>query len=37
MLIIKLQNYLVKWARVYFSYNIPFWVIDDNTTKASKY
>jgi hypothetical protein len=37
MLIIKHQNHLVKWARAHFPYNLPLLVIDDNTTKASKY
>jgi hypothetical protein len=37
MLTIKHQNHLDKWAEVHFSYNIPILVIDDNTTKASKY
>jgi hypothetical protein len=37
MLIIKHQNHLVKLSEVHFPYNLPFLVIDDNTTKASKY
>jgi hypothetical protein len=37
MLIIKHQNHLAKWPGVHFPYNIPILVIDDNTTKASKY
>jgi hypothetical protein len=28
---------LSQMARVHFPYNLPFLVIDDNTTKASKY
>jgi hypothetical protein len=37
MLIIKQQNLLSQMARVHFPYNLPLLVIDDNTTKASKY
>jgi hypothetical protein len=37
MLIIKHQNHLVKWVEVNFPHNLPILVIDDNTTKASKY
>jgi hypothetical protein len=37
MLIIKHQNHLAKWHEVHFPYNIPFLVVDDNTTKESKY
>jgi hypothetical protein len=36
-LIIKHQNHLSKCVMVHFSYNLPFLVIDANTTKASKY
>jgi hypothetical protein len=31
------KTYWAKWPRVHFPYNLPFLVIDDNTTKASKY
>jgi hypothetical protein len=37
MLIIKHQNHLAKWHRIHFPYNLPLLVIDNNTTKASKY
>jgi hypothetical protein len=38
MLIIKHQNPFGQMTRgPYFPYNLPFLVIDDNTTKASKY
>jgi uncharacterized protein involved in tolerance to divalent cations len=37
MLIIKHHNHLVKWVEVHFPYNLPLLVIDDNTTKESKY
>jgi hypothetical protein len=37
MLIIKHQNRLAKWFGVLFPYNLPLLLIDDNTTKASKY
>jgi hypothetical protein len=37
MLIIKHQNHLDKWTEVHFLTISPFLVIDDNTTKASKY
>jgi hypothetical protein len=36
-LIIKHQNNVVNWIGVHVPYNLPFMVIDDNTTKASKY
>jgi hypothetical protein len=37
MLIMKQQNHLAKWIEVHFPYNLLLLVIDDNTTKASKY
>jgi hypothetical protein len=37
MLIIKHQNLLIQMARGPFPYNLPLLVIDDNTTKESKY
>jgi hypothetical protein len=37
MLIIKHQNHLAKWVGVHFPYNLPLLLIDDNTTKSSKY
>jgi hypothetical protein len=37
MLIIKHQNRLAKWSGSIFLTIAPFLVIDDNTTKASKY
>jgi hypothetical protein len=30
------KTQLAKWPRVHFPYNLPFLVIDDNTSKASK-
>jgi hypothetical protein len=37
MLTIKHQNHLDKWTKSIFLTIFQFFVIDDNTTKASKY